>query len=130
MSIVVHNQEVSTVKELLEEIARRRAVGEVTALATVVRTKGSTPRKAGAKMLILPDGKILGTIGGGCGEADVWSEATESIRDGVPRLVQVDLTIDTAEDTGMICGGIMDILIEPIENVDPGERRSRRVPSA
>jgi len=102
------------VKELLEEIAKRRAAGEVTALATVVRTKGSTPRKTGAKMLILSDGKILGTIGGGCGEADVWSEAMEAIRDGSPRLVQVDLTIDTAEDEGMICGGLMDVFVEPI----------------
>ncbi len=101
-------------KELLEEIARRRAAGEVSALATVVGTKGSTPRKVGAKMLILADGKILGTIGGGCGEADVWSEAMEAIRDGNPRMVQVDLTVDTAEDEGMICGGLMDVFVEPI----------------
>lgn len=101
-------------KELLEEITKRRGAGETVALATVVRTKGSTPRKVGAKMLILSDGKILGTIGGGCGEADVWSEAMEAIKEGGSRMVQVDLTIDAAEDTGMICGGMMDVFVEPI----------------
>lgn len=84
------------------------------ALVTVTSTKGSTPRKAGAKMLILSGGEVVGTVGGGCVEAEVWQEARAVMKSGEPRLLSFSLTADLAADTGMICGGIMDMFIEPI----------------
>ena len=98
---------------LLKEIQEFRARGEIVALATVAATRGSTPRKIGAKMILRPDGSISGTIGGGCGEAEVYTEMVDAIEDGKPRLVTVDLT-DDVEGEDKICGGVMDIFIEPI----------------
>lgn len=88
--------------------------GERGALATVVACRGSTPRKAGARMLIRSDGEIVGTIGGGCVEAEVWQQAREVQRCGEPRLFSYSLTADLAADSGMICGGVMDLFIEPV----------------
>jgi xanthine dehydrogenase accessory factor len=65
-------------------------------------------------MLIYPDGKIRGTIGGGCGENDVWLAAQEVAASGRPRIVRVDLTDDYAVEAGMVCGGVMDVLVEPL----------------
>ncbi len=100
-------------KELYKEIAAYLQTGEPFALATVVRTRGSTPRKTSAKMLVTQDGQIKGTIGGGCGEAEVWTAAMESLKDGKPRMVTVDLT-EPIDGEDKICGGIMDIFVEPI----------------
>jgi xanthine dehydrogenase accessory factor len=83
------------------------------ALATVVATQGSTPRKTGAKMAILAQGQILGSIGGGCAEAKVIQKAMDIIRDGGHCLVDIDLA-DTAEEDGMVCGGSMKVLIEAV----------------
>jgi xanthine dehydrogenase accessory factor len=82
-------------------------------MATVARTKGSTPRKTGAQMLVREDGTFCGTIGGGCGESEVWSEAMQTIKDGRPRLVRVDLT-NPMDGDDKICGGIMDVFVERI----------------
>ena len=80
-------------------------------LATVARTRGSTPRKTGAKMVVRRDGSFFGTIGGGCGEAEVWQEAMDAFEDGRARIVTVDLTQPTnGEDK--ICGGMMDVFVE------------------
>jgi xanthine dehydrogenase accessory factor len=87
--------------------------GETLAVATIVSTKGSTPREVGAKMVVTAWGEILGTIGGGCGEADVKREAIEVIRTRQPRTVQVDLLDDIASDSPAVCGGIMNVFIEP-----------------
>lgn len=87
--------------------------GETLAVATIVSTKGSTPREVGAKMVVTAWGEILGTIGGGCGEADVKREAIEVIRTRKPRTVQVDLLDDIASDSPAVCGGIMNVFIEP-----------------
>ena len=100
--------------DFLEEILKIKEEGKSAALATIIGTKGSTPREVGAKMLILESGKILGTIGGGCLEAEVWQEAMKIIKEEKPRTVHFDLTGKKAEDIGMICGGVMDIYIEPI----------------
>ncbi|MEX2237965.1 MAG: XdhC family protein [Dehalococcoidia bacterium] len=81
-------------------------------LATVARTKGSTPRKAGAKMVVRADGSFCGTIGGGCGESEVWAEAMAALGDGRARLVRVDLTNPT-DGEDKICGGTMDVFVEP-----------------
>ena len=81
------------------------------ALATVVKTQGSTPREVGAKMMILPDGQIEGTVGGGCGEAEVWQGAMEALKCGNPKTVRIELTED-AELGEKICGGIMDVFVD------------------
>ncbi|HEY8742649.1 MAG TPA: XdhC family protein, partial [Chloroflexota bacterium] len=98
---------------LFAEITRRVASGETLAVATIVDTRGSTPREVGAKMLIRPDGGIVGTIGGGCGEADVWRAALDVIDTKLPMVVQVDLTEDMNLRTEAVCGGIMQIFVEP-----------------
>lgn len=100
-------------KEIYEAVVQPEA-GERRALATIIMTKGSTPRKVGAKMLVFPDGRFVGTIGGGCGESDVFHEAVKVIEDGRPRIIGVDLTADEAGESGDVCGGIMEVFIEPV----------------
>ncbi len=100
--------------DLYEEILKIKAEGRSAAMATIIATKGSTPREVGAKMLIREDGTITGTIGGGCLEGQVFEEAIQAIREEKPRTVHYDLTGRDAAEAGMICGGIMDIYIEPI----------------
>ena len=100
-------------KELFAEIRQAQQSGEVRVLATVADTRGSTPRKAGAHLLLRPDGTFSGTIGGGCGEAEVWQEAMLTMQDGTPRLVTVDLT-EPVDGEDKICGGVMDIFIERV----------------
>jgi xanthine dehydrogenase accessory factor len=97
---------------IFEELGRLLRADERVATATVVRTQGSTPREVGAKMLIRPSGEIAGTIGGGCGEAEVWQAAMDALKDGHARLVTLDLTGDVALDTEMVCGGIMEVFVE------------------
>jgi len=94
------------VKEFLDK-------GETLAVATIVSTKGSTPREVGAKMVVTAWGEILGTIGGGCGEADVKREAIEVIRTRKPRMVRVDLLDDISSDSPAVCGGIMNVFVDP-----------------
>ena len=87
----------------------RRAV-----LATIVSTRGSTPRKEGSKMLVRPDGSLLGTVGGGCGEAEVIEAAARVAEGGPCEMVRVDLTEDLLTWSPAVCGGIMDVLVEPV----------------
>ena len=94
------------IKEILDK-------GETLAVATIVSTPGSTPREVGAKMAVTAWGEILGTIGGGCGEADVRREAIEVIRTRKPKVVQVDLLDDISSDSPAVCGGIMNVFIDP-----------------
>lgn len=101
-------------EDIYEEILKIKSEGKSGALATIIGTKGSTPREMGAKMLIRQDGKILGSIGGGCMEAEVWQEALKAIQEERPRTVHFDLTGKEAAVSGMICGGVLDIYIEPI----------------
>lgn len=97
--------------ELYREMREALRRGEPVALATVTRARGSTPRKPGAKMLIRRDGSFIGTIGGGCGEAEVWQEAMAALEDGRARTVVVDLTQPT-DGEDKICGGVMDVFVE------------------
>lgn len=99
--------------EVYAEIAKALAAGEPLALATVARTRGSTPRKAGAKMIVRADGTFAGTIGGGCGEAEVWETAMDVIGTGQPAMVTVDLT-EPIDGEDKICGGVMDVFVERI----------------
>ena len=97
--------------DVYDEIERALKSGQPLVVATVAASRGSTPRKPGAKMAVRPDGSLCGTIGGGCGEAEVWQAAMDTMRDGQPRLVTVDLTEDV-EGEDKICGGVLDIFVE------------------
>lgn len=114
----------SAVLELFEEVVRRLDAGESMALATVIATRGSTPREVGAKMLVRLDGSIAGTIGGGCGEAEVYRAALDVIDTKVPTTVEVDLTQEMSLRSEAVCGGTMRVFVEPRYvdegRVDPG----------
>ena len=84
------------------------------ALATIIVKKGCGPREAGTKMIILEDGRIIGTIGGGCAEAEVISKARYCIRENICLMEHVDMTGREAAENGLVCGGVMDILIQPL----------------
>lgn len=90
--------------------------GESKILATIVGRKGSAPRETGTKMLVLPDGNCIGTIGGGCAEADILQKALLMIREQTkePKLCRVDMMAKEAEEEGMVCGGTIQVLLEPI----------------
>jgi xanthine dehydrogenase accessory factor len=85
------------------------------ALVTVVSARGSTPQKPGAKMLVYADGRIVGTIGGGCLEAEMARRARQAIATGRTLLTEFDLTPEQAGEDGLICGGRMEVFIEPLE---------------
>ena len=99
-------------EQVLEELVRRCDAHEAVALCTVVGARGSTPQSAGARMLLLADGKTLGTLGGGCVEAEVRQQALTVLRDGASRLLNFKLDHDYGWDDGLICGGTMDIFVE------------------
>ncbi len=107
-----HNRRMAL--DIFEEIVRLRRSGSKAALATIVARRGSTPRKDAAKMIILEDGSLIGSIGGGCTEAEVCREAANIIRLEKSALMSFDLTEDDAEDSGLLCGGTMEVYLEPI----------------
>jgi xanthine dehydrogenase accessory factor len=88
--------------------------GEPAALVTIVRSSGSTPQRTGAKMLVFADGRTVGTIGGGCYENDALGKAREAIATGKPALIKYDLNDDFVQESGLICGGQMEVYIDPI----------------
>ena len=96
-------------KELLACLA---GLEEPAVLATIVSSKGSTPRKTGARMLIGRDGVIAGTVGGGCGEGEVIEAAQDLFAGAPPTTVRVDLTDDFTTWSPAVCGGIMNVFIE------------------
>jgi xanthine dehydrogenase accessory factor len=102
-------------EDVLSAAADALKRGDAVALVTVVRSNGSTPQRAGAKMLVFADGRSVGTIGGGCYENDAFGKAREAILSRKPQLVHYELDDDFAQETGLICGGQMDVYIEPIE---------------
>jgi len=87
--------------------------GEVGVLCMIVRSHGSTPRRVGSKMLVFPDGRIVGTIGGGEMESRVRNEAIAAIQDGQPRYLEYDMIDPVAGDPG-VCGGTLEVYVEPI----------------
>lgn len=101
--------------EVLEAALQAEREGEPAALVTVVSTEGSTPQKAGARMLVFPDGRIVGTIGGGCVEAEMMLRARRAIERRRPELAGYDLTPEQAGEDGLVCGGRMQVFIEPVE---------------
>jgi xanthine dehydrogenase accessory factor len=100
--------------DIWEEIVACRRRGEAAALATIVSTKGSTPGKDPMKMLVREDGTIVGSVGGGCLEAEVWDHAREVMATLRPRTVDFTLTEKEYPDSGLICGGKLTIFIEPV----------------
>jgi len=101
--------------EVFAALGEALSRGEEAALVTIVSSNGSTPQRVGAKMLVFGDGRIVGTIGGGCYENDAFGKAREAILSRAPQLVHYELDDDFAQETGLICGGQMDVYIEPIE---------------
>ena len=104
--------------EIFLEMKRRLGEGGRAAMATVMKTSGSTPQQAGAKMVIFDDGSFIGTVGGGCVEADIWAEAREVLRTGRMDLYEFNLADDYEDAEGMVCGGTMWVLIERWSNED------------
>src|SRR5512135_2495209 len=100
--------------DLYEEIVKLRQSGRRGAVATIVNVRGSIPSFKTAKMLVRDDGSIVGTIGGGCVEADVWQAAREVMESEKPRTLTFDLNQDPKYDTGLVCGGTLEIFIEPV----------------
>src|SRR5437868_15300256 len=100
--------------DIYEEIVKLRQDGRRGAIATIVNVRGSIPSFKTAKMLVRDDGSIFGTIGGGCVEAEVWQAAREVMESERPRTVTFDLNQDPKFDTGLVCGGTLDIFIEPV----------------
>lgn len=100
-------------QELFRALQQILEAGETAALATIIRRRGSVPREVGAKMLVRRDGRISGTIGGGCGEAEVWRGALNAMDTGCASVVQVSLTDEIALESQGVCGGTFDVLILP-----------------
>jgi xanthine dehydrogenase accessory factor len=100
--------------DIYEEIVKLRQEGRRGAVATIVNVRGSIPSFETAKMLVRDDGSITGTIGGGCVEAEVWQAAREVMESEKPRSLTFNLNQDPKYDTGLVCGGTLDIFIEPV----------------
>ena len=104
-----------TNEEIFQKLAELEIKGIAVCLATIVRTAGSTPREAGAKMIVCADGTTYGSVGGGCGENQVRSAALRCLlTEKRPGLIEVDLTDDLGTKGGDICGGRMWIFVEPL----------------
>ena len=100
--------------DLFEEIVKMRRAGQRGALATIVHTNGSIPSYESSRMLVREDGSLVGTIGGGCVEADVWAAAKEVMQKESPRKMVFNLNNEASYDNGLICGGTVEIFVEPI----------------
>jgi xanthine dehydrogenase accessory factor len=100
--------------DIYEEIARLRKAGRKAALATIINVQGSVPSYETSKILIRDDGSIVGTVGGGCVEAEVWSAAQDVIRDEKPCRLHFNLNSNPEYNDGLVCGGSLDVFVEPI----------------
>jgi len=100
--------------DIYEELVRLRNSGQKCALATIVEVRGSIPSYESAKLLVREDGSMAGTIGGGCVEAEVWTAAREVIQTEKPKHLTFNLGQDAAYDNGLICGGQLDVFVEPV----------------
>ena len=100
--------------DVYEELVHLRRSGQKAAMATIVEVAGSIPSFQSAKLLVREDGTMVGTIGGGCTEAEVWTAAREVIETEKPRMLQFNLGQEAAYDNGLICGGQLNVYVEPI----------------
>lgn len=101
-------------KAILKKICELKDQGQQLALVTIISTKGSTPRKVGSEMLVENTGKIWGTVGGGCGEAEVRQRALLAMDEHISCIHKVTLLNDVAAMEGMVCGGVMELFIQVI----------------
>lgn len=102
-------------RDFLPEIDIWRASGDRVALATVVKVEGSAPRPVGATMAVSSGGELAGSVSGGCVETDVFEEAQEVLRTGLPRLLRYGITDEMAWEVGLACGGTIEVFVEPID---------------
>ncbi|NOT26318.1 MAG: XdhC family protein [Acidobacteria bacterium] len=102
-------------QEVFSALSEALNRGEEVALVTIVSSTGSTPQRVGAKMLVYADGRTVGTIGGGCYENDAFGKAREAILTRKPITLKFELNDDFAQETGLVCGGQMEVFIEPVE---------------
>jgi xanthine dehydrogenase accessory factor len=100
--------------DIYQEVVRLRQLGQKCALATIVQVNGSIPSYESAKLLVREDGSMVGTIGGGCVEAEVWNIAREVMESERPRHLNFTLGEDAAYDNGLICGGQLSVFVEPV----------------
>jgi xanthine dehydrogenase accessory factor len=100
--------------DIYDEIVRLRKLGQKCALATIVNVRGSIPSYESAKLLVREDGSMMGTVGGGCVEAEVWNVAREVLETEKPKNLSFSLGQDAAYDEGLICGGQLNIFVEPV----------------
>jgi xanthine dehydrogenase accessory factor len=100
--------------DIYDEIPRLRREGRKAALATIINVRGSIPSFETAKMLVRDDGSIVGTIGGGCVEAEVWQAAREVIQNEKPQTLKFNLNNNPKYDTGLVCGGTLEVFVEPV----------------
>lgn len=100
--------------DVYEELVRLRRIGQKAAIATIVEVQGSIPSAQSAKLLVREDGSMVGTIGGGCTEAEVWNAARDVIQTEQPQRLRFDLGQDASYSQGLICGGQLEIYIEPV----------------
>ena len=100
--------------DIFDEVVNLRRQGKKAALATIVQIRGSVPSFQTAKMLVREDGSTVGSVGGGCVEADVWAAAQDVIKEERSRVLSFDLTDESLADSGLICGGKLEIFVEPI----------------
>ncbi|MDA8126275.1 MAG: XdhC family protein [Deltaproteobacteria bacterium] len=104
-----------TNEEIFRKLTELESKGIAVCLATIVRTLGSTPREAGAKMIVCADGTTYGSVGGGCGENQVRSAALRCLlTTKTPELIEADLTDDLGTKGGDVCGGRMWLFVEPL----------------
>jgi xanthine/CO dehydrogenase XdhC/CoxF family maturation factor len=101
-------------REVLNEIDQWRARGDQVAIATVVKTLGSTPRPIGAKMAVNSRGEFAGSVSGGCVEGAVIEQALNVIKSGMPKLLHFGISDETAWDVGLSCGGTIDVFVEKL----------------
>ena len=102
-------------QEVFSALAEALQRGEEVALVTITSSTGSTPQRVGAKMLVYADGRTVGTIGGGCYENEAFWKAREAIKNRTPINLRFELNDDFAQETGLVCGGQMDVFVEPVE---------------
>jgi len=102
-------------KEVIDDINRWQEESQSIALATVVQTWGSAPRKVGAKMALTPDGRISGSVSGGCVEGAVFEEGTATLQTSRPKLLHFGVADETAWDVGLACGGTIEVFVEPLD---------------
>jgi len=100
--------------DIYEQIVQLRREGRRGALATIINVQGSIPSFETAKMLVRDDGTIAGTIGGGCVEAEVWQAAKEVMQEEKPRSLTFNLNNNPKYDSGLVCGGTLEVYIEPV----------------